>query len=147
MLGNGAEAWTAASVNDTMRRERQTLDTRRAIIGSESMHGREGNAIVPMVMTEEEKAEKSQGHKDSSIENTKAFMMQNFRMGTLGHRGHLRFSVKADDEAAKHNSLRATPSNVTSRCLRAGPAPQTSADPYILKNYLNFYLFIYLFLF
>ena len=64
-----------------MRRERQTLDTRRTITGSENMHGREGSAIVPVVTTEEGKAEKSQGHKDSSIENTKAFMMQNFRMG------------------------------------------------------------------
>ena len=43
--------------------------------------GREGSVIVPVVTTEEGKAEKSQGHKDSSIENTKAFMMQNFRMG------------------------------------------------------------------
>lgn len=122
-----------------MRRERQTLNIRRAIIEIENTHGRKGNAIAPIVTTEEEKAEKSQGHKDSSIENTKAFMMmQNFRMGTLGHRGHLCFSAKADDGASKHNSLRTTLSNVTSRCLMAGPVPQTSADPYILKNYLNF---------
>lgn len=55
------------------------------------MDGRKGNMIVLEVMMEEEKEKgiSRRTHKVSSAEISKAFLMQNFGLGTLRYRGHL----------------------------------------------------------